>query len=53
MAGYPILTVPAGVAADGKPIGLSFIGSAFEEGKLLGYGYAFEQASRLRVLPCP
>ena len=51
MAGYPILTVPAGVAADGRPIGLSFIGSAFEDGKLIGYGYAFEQMSHLRVVP--
>ena len=51
MAGYPILTVPAGVAADGRPIGLSFIGSAFEDGKLIGYGYAFEKVSHLRVVP--
>lgn len=49
--GYPVLNVPAGMAADGRPIGLSLIGAAFDEPKLLACGYAFEQASNLRVVP--
>ncbi|MBQ1511931.1 MAG: hypothetical protein IIZ52_00325, partial [Erysipelotrichaceae bacterium] len=50
-AGYPILSVPAGMAEDGRPMGLSFVGSAYSEAQLLAYGYAFEQASHLRVIP--
>lgn len=50
-AGYPMLSVPAGNAADGRPVGLSFTAGAFSEPKLLAYGYAFEQASHLRVVP--
>ena len=43
VSGYPHLTVPMGLA-DGLPFGLSFIGTAFSEAKLLSAGYAFEQA---------
>ncbi|WP_129586445.1 amidase [Sphingomonas montana] len=50
VAGYPHLTVPMG-AVRGLPVGLSFIGPAWSEARLIGYGYAYEQASRLRVTP--
>ena len=50
IAGYPHLTVPMG-QVDGLPIGLSFIGTAWTEAKLLAYGYAYEQASHKRVPP--
>lgn len=50
VAGYPHLTVPMGLAG-GLPVGLSFIGPAWSEAKLLGLGYAYEQASHARVLP--
>ena len=43
VSGYPHLTVPMGLA-DGLPLGLSFIGTAFSESTLLAAGYAFEQA---------
>ena len=43
VSGYPHLTVPMGLA-DGLPLGLSFIGTAFSESTLLSAGYAFEQA---------
>jgi amidase len=49
-AGYPHLTVPMGLV-NGLPIGLSFIGTAWTEAKLLSYGYAYEQASHKRVPP--
>ena len=42
-AGYPVLTVPAGFTADGQPIGISFLGPAFSEPRLIALGYAFEQ----------
>lgn len=43
-AGYPVLTVPAGIAGDGRPVGLSFIGPAWSEARLLALGHAFELA---------
>lgn len=49
--GYPDLIVPAGMTKDGLPVTISFFGQAFTEGKLLGYGYDFEQATQARVLP--
>ena len=50
VAGYPHLTVPMGLA-DGLPVGLSFIGPAWSEARLLGLGFAYEQASHARVAP--
>ena len=51
LSGFPDLIVPAGFTTNGLPIGISFFGPAFSEPKLLGLGYAFEQASRARRLP--
>ena len=51
LSGYPDLIVPAGFTSDDLPIGLSFLGTAFSEGKLFALGYAFEQASKARHLP--
>jgi amidase len=50
MAGYPHLTVPMGLV-DGLPVGLSFVGPAWSEAKLLAYGYAFEQKAQARRAP--
>jgi amidase len=50
VAGYPHLTVPAGYVF-GLPVGLSFFGTAWTEGQLLRYGYAFEQATQVRKPP--
>lgn len=50
VAGYPHLTVPMGYVK-GLPVGISFVGPAWSEARLLGYGYAFEQASRVQVAP--
>ena len=53
-AGYPVLTVPAGYGTGGagrNPIGVTFIGTAGSEAKLLGAGYAFEQATNVRQAP--
>lgn len=43
IAGYPHITVPAGYL-HGLPVGLSFFGGPFQEGKLLAYAHAFERA---------
>ncbi|HSJ28096.1 MAG TPA: amidase family protein [Acidimicrobiia bacterium] len=43
LTGFPDLTVPVGSVAGGLPIGLSFLGPAFSEPRLLGLGYSLEQ----------
>ena len=50
VAGYPHITVPAGFV-HGLPVGLSFVGAAWSEPKLIGYAYVFEQATRARRAP--
>jgi amidase len=50
IAGYPHLTVPMGQVA-GLPVGLSFVGPAWSEARLLAIGYAFEQAAQARRPP--
>ncbi len=50
VAGYPHLTVPMG-AVKGLPVGLSFIGTRWDDARILALGYAYEQASRMRVDP--
>ncbi|MCA0969275.1 amidase [Halobacillus litoralis] len=44
IAGYPSITVPAGYTeTEGKPVGLTLTGGAYEEGKLLSLAYHYEQ----------
>jgi len=43
VAGYPSITVPAGQVC-GLPVGISFIGPAWSEPRLLALAYSFEQA---------
>jgi amidase len=57
-AGYPSVQVPAGFIAgiEGKetpdyPLGITFAGRAWSEGKLLRLAYAYEQASNARKPP--
>ncbi len=50
VAGYPHVTVPAGYIS-GLPLGVSFFGGAWSEGKLIKYAYAFEQATKHRKSP--
>ena len=50
VAGYPHLTVPCGLVR-GLPLGLSFVGRPWTEAKLLGYGFAYEQAAQARRAP--
>jgi len=46
LTGFPDLVVPAGFTTDDLPVGISFLGPAFSEPKLLALGYSFEQATR-------
>jgi amidase len=50
VAGYPHITVPAGYV-HGLPVGLSFFAGAYQEGKIISYAYAFEQATQVRHPP--
>ena len=45
-AGYPLITVPAGLA-HGLPVGLSIFGTAWSDAKLLSLAYAWEQATQM------
>lgn len=44
VAGYPHLTVPMG-AIEGLPLGISFIGTAWDDERVLRAGYAFERVA--------
>ena len=50
VAGYPTITVPAG-DVHGLPIGISFVGKAWSEQRLVALAYAYEQATRHRKPP--
>ncbi|MDG3040577.1 Asp-tRNA(Asn)/Glu-tRNA(Gln) amidotransferase subunit GatA [Roseicyclus marinus] len=51
LAGLPGLAVPAGLNAQGLPMGLQLIGKPWEEGELLNIGYALEQAAGFVAKP--
>lgn len=50
LAGYPLISVPAGFVF-GLPVGITFMGRAFSEPKLIKLAYAFEQSTRVRRQP--
>jgi amidase len=50
VAGYPSITVPAGDVR-GLPVGISFIGRAWSEPRLIALAYAYEQATKHRRPP--
>jgi Asp-tRNA(Asn)/Glu-tRNA(Gln) amidotransferase A subunit family amidase len=50
IVGYPELSVPMGFVRS-LPVGLSFMGPAWSERRLLGYGYAYEQVTHARIPP--
>ena len=51
ISGLPAITVPAGYADDGMPVGLEMIGREFAEADLIRLAYAYEQATRHRRPP--
>jgi aspartyl-tRNA(Asn)/glutamyl-tRNA(Gln) amidotransferase subunit A len=51
LAGLPGISVPAGLTANGLPLGLQLIGKAFDEATLLRAAYAVEQAADFKHSP--
>ncbi|WP_071675121.1 Asp-tRNA(Asn)/Glu-tRNA(Gln) amidotransferase subunit GatA [Nioella nitratireducens] len=51
LAGLPGIAVPAGLDAQGLPLGLQLIGRPWEEGDLLNTAYAMEQAAGFVAKP--
>jgi amidase len=51
-ADYPTVLVPAGYqASNRRPFSIAFLGQAWSEPTLIGYAYAYEQATLLRQPP--
>jgi amidase len=50
-AGWPAVTVPLDLAADGHPIGITLIGQAGQDAHLLADASAIEAATAARVQP--
>jgi amidase len=51
MIGVPAVVVPGGFYADGLPFGLEISARPWKDGDLLGWAYAYEQATRHRRPP--
>jgi amidase len=49
--GVPAISVPGGFYSNGLPFGLEMSGVRWKDGDLLGYAYAYEQATRNRKPP--
>ncbi|MDP3154735.1 MAG: amidase [Archangium sp.] len=50
VAGCPHLTVPMGFVGE-LPVGLSFVGAAWSDGRVLALGHAYEEATHARKPP--
>jgi amidase len=48
---FPDVIVPAGITNEKMPVTISFFGAAYSEPRLLGYAYAYEQATKHLALP--
>jgi aspartyl-tRNA(Asn)/glutamyl-tRNA(Gln) amidotransferase subunit A len=53
LAGLPAISVPAGLSAEGLPLGLQIIGKAFDETTVLRAGRAIECAAAFTARPDP
>ncbi|MBY6262223.1 Asp-tRNA(Asn)/Glu-tRNA(Gln) amidotransferase subunit GatA [Azospirillum sp. 412522] len=51
LAGLPAMSIPAGLGADGLPLGLQLIGRPFDEETLLRVGQVVEKAADFTAVP--
>ncbi|WP_198374536.1 amidase [Neoroseomonas rubea] len=51
--GHPAIVLPCGLAANGMPLSLSFVGGSFEEAMLLRISHAYEMAAGWRDIRPP
>ena len=51
LAGLPAISVPAGLSADGLPLGLQIIGRAFDEETVLRVADVLESAAQFTYRP--
>lgn len=49
--GFPCIVVPMGFGSQGLPMTIALFGRPYDEGRLIGLAYAYEQASHLRKPP--
>ena len=49
--GFPAITVPMGHTRSVLPAGLTFVGRLFSEPELIGFVFAYEQATQHRTIP--
>jgi amidase len=49
--GFPMVIVPMGFGTQGLPMGLAIMGRPYSDGEILGYAFAYEQASHHRRPP--
>lgn len=46
--GFPSIVVPMGYGSQGLPMTITFFGKPYEDAKVLGFAYAYEQATKHR-----
>jgi Asp-tRNA(Asn)/Glu-tRNA(Gln) amidotransferase A subunit family amidase len=46
--GFPSIVVPMGFGSQGLPMTITFFGKPYDEKRIIGFAYAYEQASKLR-----
>src|SRR5215469_11106340 len=51
VAGFPNLSLPVGIRANGRPAGMLMYSTFLHEPQLIGFGYALEQALNVRQQP--
>jgi amidase len=50
-AGTPTVAFPSGVNDEGEPTDLQIVGRAWDDGKLMGYAYAYDQTAKAHIEP--
>jgi amidase len=49
--GFPMIIVPMGFGTQGLPMGIAIMGRPYDEGRIIGYAFDYEQATTMRHPP--